>query len=386
MRRVMVGAVAAGAYVVGLVVALGNGSSLVVYVPYSVVAIVLVLRRPRNAIGWLLLALAGGFAIGWLPVDASSADLAGGRAPTVVLLVAWSKWWWGLPVILSLIALLAILFPSGRLPAGRWRTPVRLVAMMVVALNIAFAAWPLVEVTPGGGGAPFLMPNPLWPTELRPATFTPAPTSAGLLIFGILLVSVVSLLVRYRRAVGVERLQLRWLVAALGAIGIAIPAGFVLISIGAGDLSWAPATISFCLPPIAVGVAVLRYRLYEIDRIISRTVSWAVVTGVLVAAFGGAVVALQGLLAGVTQGQTLAVAGSTLVAFALFQPLRRRVQRAVDHRFDRARYDGERIAAAFAEQLRQEVDLGRVSAELTAAANVTVRPRTATVWLRGGRA
>jgi len=110
-----------------------------------------------------------------------------------------------------------------------------------------------------------------------------------------------------------------------------------------------------------------------------------VVTGVLVAVFAGLVVGLQALLASVTQGQTLAVAASTLAAFALFQPVRRRVQHAVDHRFDRARYDGERTAAAFAERLRQEVDLSRVSLELVTAAQATVRPEAATVWLRGGR-
>ena len=134
--------------------------------------------------------------------------------------------------------------------------------------------------------------------------------------------------------------------------------------------------------PAAIAIAVLRYRLYEIDRIISRTLSWATVTGVLLVVFAGLVVGLQALLSGVTQGQTLAVAASTLAAFALFQPVRRSVQRAVDRRFDRARYDSERTAAAFAERLRTEVDLEAVAVDLTGSVERALRPRTLGIWLK----
>jgi hypothetical protein len=133
--------------------------------------------------------------------------------------------------------------------------------------------------------------------------------------------------------------------------------------------------------PLAIGVAILRYRLYDIDRIVSRTLSWALISAVLLAVFGAVVVGLQAALTDVTQGETLAVAASTLVAFALFQPLRRRVQGAVDRRFDRARYDAERTAAAFAERLRDEVDLATLTGELQATVAAAVRPREAAVWL-----
>ena len=135
--------------------------------------------------------------------------------------------------------------------------------------------------------------------------------------------------------------------------------------------------------PIAIGIAVTRYRLYEIDRIISRTIGWAIVTGALVAVFVGLVVTLQGALASVADQGTLAVAISTLVAFALFQPLRRRVQRAVDRRFDRARYDGELTAAAFAGRLRNEVDLEGLEADITATVAFALHPATASIWVRG---
>ena len=134
--------------------------------------------------------------------------------------------------------------------------------------------------------------------------------------------------------------------------------------------------------PIAIGIAVLRYRLYDIDRLISRTIGWAIVTGIVAAVFVGVVIALQALLAGVTQGETLAVAASTLLAFALFMPLRGRVQRAVDRRFDRARYDGEQLVGAFAERLRDEVDLETIRAEVPATVDAAVRPATVGLWLR----
>ena len=133
--------------------------------------------------------------------------------------------------------------------------------------------------------------------------------------------------------------------------------------------------------PVAIAIAILRYRLFEIDRIVSRTIGWAVVTGVLVAVFAAGVVLLQAALAPFTNENTIAVAGSTLVAFALFQPLRRRVQRAVDRRFDRARYDGQRTVDAFAEHLRSDVDLGSLRTSLAATADQAVRPASASVWL-----
>ena len=137
---------------------------------------------------------------------------------------------------------------------------------------------------------------------------------------------------------------------------------------------------------MSVGIAVTRYRLYEIDRIISRTIGWATVTVLLGAVFVVLVVALQAVLAPVTDESTLAVAASTLVAFALFQPVRRRVQRAVDHRFDRARYDGERTAAAFGERLRNEVDLAGVETDFRDTVTTALRPRSTAIWIRGAAA
>jgi DNA integrity scanning protein DisA with diadenylate cyclase activity len=134
--------------------------------------------------------------------------------------------------------------------------------------------------------------------------------------------------------------------------------------------------------PIAIGIAITRSHLYEIDRLISRTIGWAIVTGVLVTIFAAGVLALQALLSRFTQGQTLAVAASTLVAFALFHPVRRRVQHTIDRRFDRARYDGERTAAAFAERMRDEVDLAELENDIGETIGTALRPVSTNVWLR----
>jgi hypothetical protein len=135
--------------------------------------------------------------------------------------------------------------------------------------------------------------------------------------------------------------------------------------------------------PVAVWIAVTRHRLYDIDRLISRGLSWAVLSGVLVAVYAGAVLLLQSVLSGATQRETLAVAGSTLLAAALFQPLRRRVQGIVDHRFNRARYNADRTVEAFAAELRDEVDPNEIRASLVAAVGSAVSPTRVDLWLRG---
>jgi len=195
----------------------------------------------------------------------------------------------------------------------------------------------------------------------------------------------ISLVARYRHATGVERQQLRWLTAAIAFVVVAVTGGIAVANVlpeaGASGLAWVGAIVAFPCVPLAVGVAVLRYRLYEIDRIVSRTIGWAVVTGVLVFVFAAGVVLLQAVLAPFTNENTIAVAGSTLLAFALFQPLRRRVQASVDRRFDRTRYDGQRIVDAFGERLRSDVDLASLRASLASTADQAVRPASSTVWL-----
>ena len=204
-------------------------------------------------------------------------------------------------------------------------------------------------------------------------------------LLGLIGLGLAGQVVRYRRGTEIERLQVRWLAAAVSVVLVGFIGLFLeqMIRPTSGPLASAVIAYAGILAmPIAIGIAVLRYRLYELDRLISRTIGWALVTGILVAVFALLVVALQAALTPVTDESTLAVAASTLVAFALFQPLRRRVQRAVDRRFDRARYDGQRTTAVFADRVRNEVDLWTLRDALVGTAAGAVRPSGAGLWLR----
>lgn len=269
---------------------------------------------------------------------------------------------------------LALVFPSGRLPGARWRLPVAVAtAALAIAAGIRF-------LTPGPiAGTPSENPFGVAAMPAGLPAVADALTAVGLALFTLLAVPAVIL--RYRRGDPLERQQLRWFAAAV--LLAAIPVG-VAPNVGgiAGPIWILAAAVGLLLVPVSVGIAVTRYRLYEIDRLISRGVSWALLTGALVGIYGLAILVLQGLLAGVTQGSTLAVAASTLAAAALFQPLRRRIQHLVDRRFDRARYDAERTASAFAERLRDQVDLDSVARDLRTTVAEAMTPRAATLWLR----
>ena len=186
---------------------------------------------------------------------------------------------------------------------------------------------------------------------------------------------------RFHRGSAVERKQLKWFGSVLVLALLMLLTTFV-VPAPYDQLAWVVASLSIGLVPIAIGIAVLRYRLYEIDRLISRTIGWALVTGLLVGAFALLVLGSSAVLEPLTGGNTLAVAGSTLVVALLFAPVRSRVQRAVDRRFDRSRYDGERTLAAFGERLRDEVDLATIRADVLATVETSVRPSRVGLWLR----
>jgi hypothetical protein len=194
-----------------------------------------------------------------------------------------------------------------------------------------------------------------------------------------------AVIVRYRRGSSVVRHQVKWLAAVAAVSALAFPLAFALPVLADGIVVtaiWLVAFSSLAALPVAIGVAVVRYRLYEIDRLISRTIGWAILTAVLAGVLVGGIVALQAILAPFANESSIAVAASTLVALALFQPLQRRVQRAVDRRFDRARYDGQRTADAFAHRLRSETDMTAVLGDLSRTTGASVAPTTLGVWIR----
>ncbi len=360
---------------------------LVAYVPYAGVGSILVARRPRNVIGWVLLGIGWTFAVGFLPIDATAHELQTLTASPVQEAIVWLTEWC-VSVTFALFALLAFSFPTGKLAIGRWRNLAALVLALIWALVIISAFWPVLTVEPRGATGLVEIPNPigLLPPRILGIGLPSQMAGTALLPF-IMVASIVAMTGRYAGARDLERLQLRWLAASFGSIAVAVPLGFVIWGLfdATGEISWVPAAMAFTLPPIAIGVAVLRYRLYEIDRIISRTIGWAVVTSILATTFVTLVVGLQAALGSITQSRTPVVAVSTLVAFAVFQPVRRRVQAAVDHRFNRARYDADRLATAFADRLRDEVDLTAVSGDIAGVVDAALRPSAIGVWIRRSR-
>jgi hypothetical protein len=346
---------------------------------YPIVGWMIASRRPGNRIGWIFLVVGLSQSLEGLSTQYAMYGLvtAPGSLPLadVASWVAKSAW---VPGFL-LLGMLVLLFPDGELPSARWRPLVWVsgVAFALMLVPVAVVAWPY------RGAA--LIPQD-WGAGDRPVDIANALQLVGVLLsLLVAIAAVAAVVVRFRRSSGIERQQLKWFAYASLAEIVMLMA--TQLGIVPAPLDMIVAAVVTPLVPVAIGIAILRYRLYELDRIISRTVGWAIVTGVLVAVFAGAVVLLQAVLAPFTRENTLAVAASTLVACALFQPLRRLVQRAVDRRFDRARYDGQRTVDAFATRVRNDVDLASLRTSLAATAAQAVRPASSSVWLsaRGAR-
>jgi hypothetical protein len=348
----------------------------------------LVSRLPRHRIGWLL--VLGGFVLAASGATSGMADYGlivhPGAVPGAIWLAWVSEWTWA-PEIACLFILLPLFYPSGRLPTPRWRPLVVISALLVLLGGAASALSPWVP-------DPFPVDNPLalGGVAASVTSFLSNIIGTGLVVSGGSL-AVASLLVRYRRGSGIERAQLKWFsgvamvtgAAALGSIATNNPGGatestgiLAVISAACNVLLF----VGLALLPLAIGIAVLRYRLYEIDRLISRTLGWGVLTLILGGAFVGLVLGLQAILAPLTRSNQLAVAGSTLLVAAFFQSLRRRVQGLVDLRFNRARYDAQAAVAAFTERLRDEVDLDTLQESLLTLVEATLEPTTVSLWLR----
>jgi hypothetical protein len=194
-----------------------------------------------------------------------------------------------------------------------------------------------------------------------------------------------SMISRYRGSGRVERVQMKWFVLALGLSAVALTIATWESVFMDGTVSGNSLTVyvfTGAVVPVAIGIAILRYHLYDIDRIISRTIAYGIVTAILAVVFGSIIVVLSTALSTYAQGQTIAVAASTLAAFAIFQPLLRRVRRNVDRRFDRARYDAEQTVARFSDRLRDDIDLGGLSSDLDATIRDAISPRSVAIWLR----
>ena len=275
--------------------------------------------------------------------------------------------------VLAVLGFILLLTPTGSPPSPSWRRwAVGSAGAMVVALVAAMASPgsldPLAQFVAG----------PLDPTVYGGALRVANQLAllAGLLI---VLGGAASLVARFRRARGTERLQLRWLVLAAALTGLSMVAAAVLIAVGQVNLGAWMTVIGAAFLPLATGAAILRYRLYDLDRIISRTLAYGLLTLVL---GGGYAVVVLGLGQLLGRDSSLVVAAATLAAAALFQPARRRVQQAVDRRFNRRRHDAARIIEGFANRLRDQVDLDALHGELLTVVDQTMQPTRSSLWLR----
>jgi MFS family permease len=341
---------------------------------------VLVLRRPENAVGWLMVLVGVGYSLSQLTVSMTFAFAAEGTAQgdRLAQIAGW------VTVLLQLVAILQIaigfLFPTGRAQNPGWRWFMRL----FWGISIVFVVISLTQ--PGSLQLIPAIDNPFgFGPDLRNGRpIAPILALWTLIIFAGLGVSMVS---RYRSAGHVERLQMKWFVLALSVSAVALGIATwesVFTNTQTGGTFLTAYVFAGALVPIAIGIAMLRHHLYDIDRLISRTLGYGVVTSLLAAVFAVTAIGLSALLGSLAQGESLAVAAATLLVVALFGPLRRRAQSAIDRRFDRARYDASLTVQSLTARLRDDVDIDRVQTHVLGVVDGTFHPSSTGMWLRRG--
>src|SRR5215208_3925008 len=350
--------------------------TLATVLTFSVVGAIIASRQPRNAIGWIFCGIGLVVSLNSLGGGYAEYRLAGGSAAgSLAETAAWfSSWSWTLWVYVP-TSFLLLLFPDGRLPSPRWR-PVAWCAALGV---ISFVAGNALEPGPLGD-----FPRITNPYGVDSPILDAIASAGYILAAASMVASAVSLIVRMRRAGRAQRQQIKWL-----AYGGAVVVGAVfvsgVISIWSGDAAIAVISLGLLGVPIFTGVAIARYRLYEIDIVINRTLVYGALTAALVGVYFGGVATAQAIfrtLTGQEQQPQLAIVVSTLVIAALFNPLRKRIQAFIDRRFYRKKYDAAKTLEAFSFRLREETDLQALNGELTRVVRETMQPSHVSLWLR----
>jgi hypothetical protein len=343
---------------------------------FAVVGALLIAKRPTNLVGWIL--AASGLMVGIFPAGDSYAAYVmttRGRPDALAVVGAWAQgWYWYLLLALALIYL-PLFFPDGRLPSRRW-LPFALVMGIVTLTLVILGA---LTDTLTGQDVDYRIENPIGIEGLGPSESLPVFPVFGVLLGVGLVGAIAAVVVRFRRARGIERQQMKWFLYAAALIP-----SFLVVDFLPRLLSSAVLGLIILALPTAIGIAVLRYRLYDIDVVVNRTLVYGSLTATLVLVYLGGVVSLQYVFRAFAGSESqLAVVVSTLAIAALFNPLRHRVQAFVDRRFYRRKYDAAKTLAAFGSRLRDETDLDALNAHLVEVVRETMQPEHASLWLRG---
>jgi hypothetical protein len=342
---------------------------------FALVGALLVARRPGNPIGWILSATSLVALASALETYAAYVMTTTGRPDRLAVVGAWvNGWYWFVFIVLAFI-FLPLYFPDGRLPSRRW-LPVAVIsgagALIIVVLG-------MLADTLAGQDIDYRIENPIGIEGLAHVEDMPLVIGAlGVTLAVGCVGAVAAVVVRLRRSGGVERQQMKWFLFATAPI-LTFPIADLLPGIVSGlVLGWLLIGL-----PTAIGIAVLRYRLYDIDVVINRTLVYGTLTATLAAVYLGSVVGLQRLLSPMTgEGNQLSIVASTLLIAALFGPLRRRLQAFIDRRFYRNKYDARKTLESFSARLRGSSDLDGLNEELLAVVGETVQPQHASLWLR----
>jgi hypothetical protein len=357
---------------------------LIVMSTFPLTGLVILQRQPRNRIGWLLAEIGLVWGIGGAAdTYAANGLTTAGSLPGPLVAATIANIIWA-PALGLTGTFLLLLFPDGRLPSPRWRPFAWTAGIVITTLTVGLLLAPdeLVE-GPGAGAL-----NPMGIAALGPlfdVVFIMLIPLLALCIAG----SAVALVVRFRRSQGVERQQLKWLATSAALTGATFLLGVATSSVfpERSDTLWQQALdqlsfLMFALLPVSIGVAVLRYRLYDIDIVINRALVYGSLTATLLVTYLGSVLVLQVVLQPITERSDLAVAASTLAVAAVFGPARRRIQTSVDRRFYRHKYDAARTVAGFSSRLRQQIYLDSIGRDLVRIVDETVQPTVVSLWLR----
>ena len=353
---------------------------LVPFAAFAFVGWLIAFRRPSNPVGWIFLLVGALTGMGsWTEPLINLALDRGWQFHGVLLFAAWYQIWYWYPLLFLATAYTVLLFPNG-LPSRRWRPMLILMTTGLAVLTLAAAMQPTITV----GDKPHTLDisNPIGVGHYHgDIEKSPLFAIAAIVMAICMASSIASLIVRFRRSTGILRAQLKWYVLSCSALVAHILLSIFIHPYESSAVSGVLFVVALTAVPVACGLAIFRYRLYDIDRIVSRTVAYAVVTGLIVALYVGVIALIDGVLG---SSSSVAVAASTLAAAAAFQPLRKRVQRTVDRRFDRAAYDARRTIDRFSSRLRDEVDVATVRADLLSTVSDAVAPAAASLWLARG--